>query len=129
MAYGRSATVVQRCSKAAFMAALFASASSCASVRHPSDDIPAPSATPATVHVENGRYADLIIMVLRASEQVQLGTVNSESSATFALPAAFANPAAPIRLVAAPIGGQALPISEEVTVYPGDRVNLVITPY
>jgi hypothetical protein len=81
------------------------------------------------VHVENERYADLVIFVLRPSQQMQLGTVSGESSATFALPRAFANPATPIRLAAAPIGGRALPISEEVEVAPGDKINLVIAPY
>lgn len=81
------------------------------------------------IHIENERYSDLVIMVLRASQQMQLGTVNGESSATFALPREFANPTAPIRLIAAPIGGRSLPISDEVRVYPGDRVDLVIAPY
>jgi len=87
------------------------------------------SAPRATVRVENQRYLDVDVYAVYEGQRVRLGTVTGESTEVFALPTAFVDPAKSIRILALPVGGDAAPISEEVHVYPGDEVSVLIVPY
>jgi hypothetical protein len=59
---------------------------------------------------------------------LRLGTTNGNSTARYVIPATLLFGPTPLRFQAVPIGGSRLPVSEEVTVSPGDEVALVIPP-
>lgn len=111
----------------------------CGAARHPVDTAPVSSAPTddstaavpprATVRVENQRYLNVDVYAVYEGQRVRLGTVTGESTQVFALPTAYVDPAKSIRILALPVGGNAVPISEEVHVYPGDELNVVIAPY
>jgi hypothetical protein len=137
--HGRSAGNVQRAASGAarrvalcatWLVLLGAAPIACASSHHPSDNEPAvPGRGHTRVRVENQRYLDMDIYAVYQSQRIRLGTVSGGSSQVFELPRQFVNPGMPIQFLASPIGGAAMPISEEVTVNPGDEINLVIAPY
>jgi hypothetical protein len=67
--------------------------------------------------------------VASESERATLGTVTALSTAVFTIPPMFVNVAVHFRLLAGPIGGIAAPISDGITVSPGDQVSTIIAPY
>ena len=83
---------------------------------------------PTYVKVENHAYLDMNIFVYRSSQRTRLGTANGNSSARFLIPSSLLFGATPLRFLADPIGSRRSPISEEITVAPGDEVQLVIPP-
>ena len=85
-------------------------------------------APPTYVKVENRAFLDMNVYVYRSAQRVRLGTTNGFSTARYVIPASMLFGPTPLRFQADPIGGNRQPISEEVTVSPGDEVVLVIPP-
>src|SRR5205085_449256 len=81
-----------------------------------------------TVRVVNQGFLDRNIYVMRGSERIRLGTVTGNSSQTLTIPASIVPAVTSLRFVADPIGGNAPPATEEVSVSPGDQVVLTIPP-
>ena len=81
-----------------------------------------------TVRVENQGFADMTIYAIRSGQRVRLGQASGNSTTTFTIPANLIFGATPLRFLADPIGGRRTPVSEEITVQPGDQVRLVIPP-
>ena len=50
------------------------------------------------------------------------------STTTFTIPANLIFGATPLRFLADPIGSNRTPVSDEITVQPGDQVRLVLPP-
>jgi hypothetical protein len=65
---------------------------------------------------------------VRSTQRIRLGTVTGNSKRSFLLPANLIFGATPLRFLADPIGGRRTPVSDEITVSPGDNVRLVIPP-
>ena len=86
---------------------------------------PGPEAE-ARVRVENRNYLDHNVYVIRGSQRIRLGTVTGNSTATFRIPPSMIHGASPLRFQADPIGASREPISNEISVLPGDTVTLVI---
>jgi len=89
---------------------------------------PEPEVGPTTVRVQNQGFLDATVYVYRGGSRTRLGAVTGNSTAVFTIPKVLVQPATQLRFLIAPIGGQRQPISEEVTVSPGDQVGLVIPP-
>jgi hypothetical protein len=81
-----------------------------------------------TVLVENQGFADMTIYAIRSGQRVRLGQASGNSTTTFTIPANLIFGATPLRFLADPIGGRGTPISDEITVQPGDQVRLVLPP-
>ncbi len=79
------------------------------------------------VRVENRNFSDMTIYVLRAGERVRLGTVTGNSKQVFVVPEYLLTGVSSLRFLADPIGGRETPISQEITVTPGEEVELIIT--
>jgi hypothetical protein len=123
MALTRMATVV------AFAAALAAPVACMHRGEHnPSDD--EQQAGPTTVQVVNQGFADMTIYVVSdAGQRIRLGLATGNSTQTFTIPRSMVNGGAtPIRFLADPIGGTRSPVSDQLTVSPGDNVVLTIPP-
>ncbi|HJU64117.1 MAG TPA: hypothetical protein VJ596_00510 [Gemmatimonadaceae bacterium] len=86
---------------------------------------PAPQAD-AHVRVENRNFLDHNVYVIRGSQRIRLGTVTGNSTATFRIPPTMIHGASTLSFQADPIGGSRAPISNEISVLPGDTVTLVI---
>lgn len=101
----------------------------CTHNRKPDPNAPAePEVGPTTVRVQNQGFADVTVYVYRGGARVRLGIVTGNSTAVLTIPKTMVQPATQLRFIAAPIAGQRQPISEEITVSPGDEVGLIIPP-
>ena len=81
-----------------------------------------------TVQVKNQNFSDMNVFVLGAGQRVRLGFVTGLSTQTFTLPADIVRISPQIQFEIHPIGANRNPISETITVIPGDQVRLTIPP-
>lgn len=88
-----------------------------------------PSNEPVTnLRVENQAYLDMTIYVFRGSERLRLGIANGNSTTVLHIPASLLFGATVLQFQAVPIASSRAPLSEEITVNPGDEVRLTIPP-
>jgi hypothetical protein len=80
------------------------------------------------VEVQNQGFADMVIYAVNGGQRLRLGLATGNSTKTFAIPRHLVRGAAPIRFLADPVGGNRAPVSEELTVQPGEVVTLTIPP-
>jgi hypothetical protein len=92
-----------------------------------SQDTSSKPASSAMVQVENQGFADMVIYAISGGQRVRLGLATGNSTKTFTVPR-YLTGAGPIRFLADPIGGNRTPVSEEMSVRPGDLVTLTIPP-
>jgi hypothetical protein len=83
---------------------------------------------PTTLRVDNRAFNDMTIYALRSSQRIRLGVANGNSTTRFQIPSYLIFGATPLRFLADPIGASGTPVSEEITVQPGDEVVLMIPP-
>jgi hypothetical protein len=108
-----------------FLAASVSLSAACARSSHMPED--APERT--VLKVENQGFADMNIFVLpETSNRVRLGTVTGTSNAYFTLPAYLLRGIRELRFQALPIATPRGPVTESITVTPGDTVVLTIPP-
>lgn len=90
-------------------------------------DAPAPDRGPATLQVDNRNFLDMTVYVVDGVQRQRLGVARGNSTTSLTIPERLIRGgAAPLRFLCDPIGGQGLPVSEEILVEPGDIVELVI---
>jgi hypothetical protein len=82
----------------------------------------------AMVQVQNQGFSDMVIFAVSGAQRIRLGVVTGNSTQTFTIPRYLVRGAGPIRFLADPIGSNRAPVSEELTVQPGDIVTLTIPP-
>jgi hypothetical protein len=78
--------------------------------------------------VENRSFVDYTVYVMRAGQRFRLGLVNAIGTQTFVIPRALISGPTPLRFTADPLGANAQSVSDEITVQPGDQVELLIPP-
>jgi hypothetical protein len=84
---------------------------------------------PAAVQVQNQSFTDMTIYaVSQSSERVRLGLAVGNTTQLFSLPAFLVGRGGTVRFVADPVGGNRTPVSEELSVEPGDTIGLTIPP-
>ena len=82
-----------------------------------------------TLEVDNQAFNDMTIYVIEPSGQrSRIGTATGNSKTTLRIPARLLGGARTLRFQADPIGGTQTPISQEITVVPGEVVVLTIPP-
>lgn len=87
------------------------------------------SLTPSTqLSVENQAFLDVVIYVVIGSQRVRLGQVSGNSTTVLDIPSQYIFGPTPMQFVADPVGSSRAPISETITVSPGDVVTLRIPP-
>lgn len=104
------------------MVLFVATMSACASV---------PSATGmveegATVRVENHAVLDANVYAVRAGQRIRLGTVTAHTTGTFRVPATLVGSGMGVQFLVDFIGSNRAPVSEEITIWPGEEVTLRI---
>jgi hypothetical protein len=80
------------------------------------------------VQVQNQGFADMVVYAVSGGQRIRLGMATGHSTKTFTIPRTLVRGAGPIRFLADPIGGNRTPVSEELTVHPGEVVTLTIPP-
>jgi hypothetical protein len=87
-------------------------------------------AEPATVlEVDNQATLDMTIYVVRSSgARERLGMATAHTRTRLRIPPRLIFGLTPLRFMADPIGGSATPVTQEITVQPGDTVVLQIPP-
>lgn len=84
--------------------------------------------TAATLQVQNQGYADMVIYVLRGTQRIRLGLSTGNTTQRFRIPADVVAGAGTLRFIADPVGGTRAPVSDEISIRPGDTVTLIIPP-
>ena len=82
----------------------------------------------AAVQVQNQGFSDMVVYAINGGQRIRLGLAGGNSTSTFTIPRHLIRGAGGIRFLADPVGGSRTPVSEEMTVNPGDVVTLTIPP-
>jgi hypothetical protein len=93
-----------------------------------SPETAAQPADSAAVQVQNQGFSDMVVYVINGGQRIRLGLATGNSTHTFTIPRHLIRGAGGIRFLADPVGGNRTPVSEEMTVNPGDIVTLTIPP-
>lgn len=104
-----------------------AAAPACHSTPETAGEAPTPEAK-TTLRVENRRFNDMTIYVLRGTQRVRLGTATGNSTTRFTIPPHLIFGATSLQFLADPIGGTDTPVSQAIVVTAGDEIELQITP-
>ncbi|RMH77685.1 MAG: hypothetical protein D6681_20730 [Calditrichaeota bacterium] len=81
-----------------------------------------------TVIVQNRYFLDMTIYVVRGNHRVRLGTVPASSTRELLIPRYIVAGTQSLRFQADPVGEQATPVTEEVSVVPGEQLELILMP-
>lgn len=101
------------------------SLSACAHHLPPAANGPQPD---TYVYVDNQGFTDMDIYVLSGGQRVRLGTAVGVKKSRFKLPGFLVSGSQQVRFLARPIAGNHSPVSEEITITPGEDVTLTIPP-
>ena len=83
---------------------------------------------PTTLKVDNQSVADMTIYAISSGQRIRLGLATGLRVSTFTIPSNLIFGASPLRFLADPIGSSRTPVSDQVSVVPGDTVTLMIPP-
>jgi hypothetical protein len=83
---------------------------------------------PTWLQVVNQAFLDHVIYLVVGAQEVRLGTATGSAKTVLRIPARFIFGPTQLRVRADPIGSNRAPISDLVTVTPGDTVELTIPP-
>lgn len=81
---------------------------------------------PTILRVENQAFLDMNIYLVQSSQRIRLGTATGNTTTKFTIPKGLLFGATSLAFYADPIGGRRTPITQEITVSPGDEVVLTI---
>jgi hypothetical protein len=70
----------------------------------------------------------MTIYLIVGAQRVRLGQAGGNSTTRLRIPPQYVFGPTPLRFLADPIGASRTPISESITVVPGDEVTLTIPP-
>ena len=88
-----------------------------------------PNETYATLRVDNQAFPDMAIYVIESSGmRSRIGTATGNTITTLRIPNRLLGGVRSLRFQADPIGGNRAPISEEITLVPGEVITLTIPP-
>jgi len=83
---------------------------------------------PTYLVVDNQAFPDMTIYVLEGGRRIRLGLANGHSQVRFQIPTYLIRGLTTLRFQADPIGSNITPVSDDITVEPGDEVTLRIPP-
>jgi hypothetical protein len=79
--------------------------------------------------VDNQAFPDMAIYVIESSGmRSRIGTATGNTVTTLRIPSRLLGGVRSLRFQADPIGGNRAPISEEITLVPGEVITLTIPP-
>jgi hypothetical protein len=111
---------------ATVVAMLVAVAACSHGAKHPGDD---DLEQTTRVRVENQAFLDMNVYVIGdGGGRTRLGTVTGNTNQEFVIPAYIVGPANSVRFLIEPIGSNRSPISNSLSIRPGQTVTLTIPP-
>jgi hypothetical protein len=114
--------------KLATVVAMAATVAACSHATRNARDDEGPRPT-TRVHVENQNYLDANVYVIgNGGTRQRLGTVTGNTNQDFVIPEYIIGPANTVRFLIEPIGSNASPISNSLSIQPGQMVTLTIPP-
>jgi hypothetical protein len=90
------------------------------------EEFPSPEDARTIVSVDNRGFLDMTIYVIDGTQRVRLGVANGNRVTDLTIPQQLVRGATHLQFLCDPIGGNRAPVSDEITVEPGDTVTLVI---
>jgi len=114
-----------KASRIAALVAALSLSSAAACVRAPKTT---PKELPTFLRVENQALQDATVYVWQSSTRMRLGRVGSLSTATMRIPASQIFGPTPLRFQLDFLAGSRTPLTEQITVVPGDTVVLQVPP-
>ena len=106
-------------------AGLALSLSACAHHVPPASNGPQPD---TYVYVDNQGFTDMDIYAISGGQRIRLGTAVGVRKSKFKLPDFLVGGMQQVRFLARPIAGNRSPVSEQITIEPGEDVTLTIPP-
>ena len=88
----------------------------------------APEELPTFLRVENQALQDATVYVWQSSSRLRLGRVGSLSTVTLRIPSSQVFGPTPLRFQLDFLAGNRTPLTEQITVVPGDTVVLQVPP-
>ena len=101
------------------------SLSACAHHLPPAANGPQPD---TYVYVDNQGFTDMDIYAISGGQRIRLGTATGVRKSRFKLPNYLVGAGQQLRFLARPIAGNRSPVSEQITIQPGEDVTLTIPP-
>ncbi|MDB4916593.1 MAG: hypothetical protein JWM95_4237 [Gemmatimonadetes bacterium] len=83
---------------------------------------------PTTLTVKNQAFLDMNVFVYRSTQRMRLGTATGSNTTKFTIPPTLLFGTTALRFQAVPIGGNRQSVSQEISVTPGDDIDLMIPP-
>ncbi len=99
--------------------------SACAHHVPPASNGPQPD---TYVNVDNQGFTDMDIYAISGGQRIRLGTAVGVRKSRFKLPGFLVGGMQQVRFLARPIAGNRSPVSEQITIQPGEDVTLTIPP-
>ena len=81
-----------------------------------------------TITVENQDFYDMTVYAVVNGQRDRLGIAPGNHTTELTIPSYLLNGVAQLRFVCDPIGGGRTPVTEEITVNPGDQLMMIINP-
>ena len=97
----------------------------CSSGKRMADE---PVGSKTVVRVENRNFYDMTIYVVYGASRIRLGVVTGNRTEVFIVPEYILTGPDSIRFLADPIGSRRAPVTEEISIVPGQEVELIIPP-
>ena len=80
------------------------------------------------VNVDNQNFADMNVFLIRGGQRIRLGTVPGISTRILMVRPELIGYGTEVRFELHPIGGRGNPLTETISVRPGDVIHLTIPP-
>jgi hypothetical protein len=85
-------------------------------------------AVTTTIDIQNQDFNDMTVYVLVNGQRIRLGIAPGLKTTVLTIPRYLVASTSTLRFVADPIGGNRMPVSEQIDVSPGDQLVMVINP-
>ena len=95
---------------------------------HPRALAPINPQAEVALNVDNQNFLDMNVFLVRSGQRIRLGTVPGLTSRTLMVRPEYIGYGADLRFEVHPIGGRGNPITETISVHPGDVIELTIPP-
>jgi hypothetical protein len=110
--------------RAFLAAALTVAAAACASNK----SRPLNQQEQTTLLVRNDNFLEHNIYLVYGGQRIRLGTARSNATTKFVIPSQYVFGVTALQFLADPIGGTRTPVSDQISVSPGDEIQLIIPP-
>jgi len=81
---------------------------------------------PTTLVVRNDNFLEHNVYLLYGGQRIRIGTARSNTTSKFVIPPQYVFGVTSLQFLLDPIGSRATPVTDQVSVSPGDEVDITI---